>query len=107
MGRSEGWAVDFMPCRVPIDVGGGRAATKSSLRKRQRAAALQDASRDMRTCLIPPGFGVRLPSAALLRCPAPIEVGGYTLLTHGTMIAAVIRRVLISPSTENIAPAVT
>ena len=29
-------------------------------RKRQRAAALQDASRDMGTNFIPPGLGVRL-----------------------------------------------
>ena len=45
----------------------------SELQKRQRVraglaiGALQDASRDMGTCLTPPGFGVRLPSAALLR----------------------------------------
>jgi hypothetical protein len=34
--------------------------------KRQRAGALQDASRGRETLLTPPGFGVRLPSGVLV-----------------------------------------
>src|ERR1051326_540905 len=53
----------FLRCEYP------RAGYR--LPKRQKATALRDASRGIRTRLIPPGLGVRLPSAALRRSARP------------------------------------
>src|SRR6266481_1230410 len=49
------------------------------IKKRQRTAALQDASAPARIAILPPGFGVRLSSAAFF---SQTERFGENSLTH-------------------------